>query len=320
MAEYIAVTDVFSTIDHGSLKRQALMFDKLVIPNFRATLDGLHAKHSEKAELFAEFDWLLDHSVVVEPDIDVNENELRKNPEYREFFTYYFDHLVSMDQTFRDVTVSDLVTINNATGEQELTEKGRACWQSVSTMFGLQAREISIQLRLLRGMDAYPVLSSLIPRVDQTNKDTVTQVVLNEFPVPDEQTPWEHIEEFRTDPESRSRFFALKEWINEVARMRLPRVEVEDRLKAHIADYEIHMGTHKLNRKWDVLKIIMSADFGLLAAAKLTGWTPFITAAGVIASPLIAIKQQQIKLFQAEQQTPGREIAYIVKAIEKFEL
>jgi hypothetical protein len=78
------------------------------------------------------------------------------------------------------------------------------------------------------------------------------------------------------------------------------------------------MQTHRLNRKWDVLKIITSADFRLLAAAKLTGWAPFITAAGIVASPLIAIRQQQVKLLQAEQQAPGREIAYIVKALEKF--
>lgn len=231
MADYIAVTDIFSSIDHGSLKRQALMFDKLVIPNFRATLDGLHAKHPDKSELFAQFDWLLDHGVVFEPDININENELKKDPEYREFFDYYFNHLVSMDSTFRGVAISDLVSINPTTGEQELTDKGRAYWESLGTMFGLQAREISIQLRLLKGMDAYPVLSSLIPPADQTNKGTVTQIVLNEFPVPDDQTPWEHIEEFRSDPESRSKFFALKEWINEVARMKLPRVEVEDRLR-----------------------------------------------------------------------------------------
>jgi hypothetical protein len=318
MAEYIAVTDIFSTTDHGSLKRQALMFDKIVIPNFRATLQGLHEQYPDKSELFAQFDWLMEHDIIFEPDIKVDEDELRKDPEYREFFDYYFNHLVSMDATFRDVAVSDVVVVNPETGEQQLTDRGRTCWESLSTMFGLQAREISIQLRLLKGIDAYPVLSSLVPLVDQTSKDTVTQVVLNEFPVPDEQTPWEHIEEFRSDPKSRSKFFALKEWINEVARMKLPRTEVEDKLKAHIADYEAHMRIHRLNRKWDVLKIITSSDFKLLAAAKLTGWAPFITAAGIIASPLVAIKQQQVKLLQAEQQAPGREIAFIVKAMEKF--
>src|SRR5690242_12472653 len=106
MAEYIAVTDIFSSIDHGSLKRQALMFDKLVIPNFRATLDGLHNKHPDKSELFEQCDWLLDHGVVFEPDINVDENELRKDPEFQEFFDYYFNHLVTMDNTFRGVTIS----------------------------------------------------------------------------------------------------------------------------------------------------------------------------------------------------------------------
>ncbi len=132
------------------------------------------------------------------------------------------------------------------------------------------------------------------------------------------QTPWEQIKDFRSDPTSRSKFFALKDWINEVASMNPPCTEVEDKLKARIADYETHMKVHKLKRKLDTLKIIACAEVGFLTTAKLTGWGTLMTAAGMIVTPFFTIKQQQVKLLEAEQKGPGREIAYIVKSRETF--
>lgn len=320
MSEFIAVNDIFSVIDFGSQKRQALMFDKIAIPNFRKTLNGLHAQHPDKANLFAEFDWLLEMGIVFEPDIDVTEETLNKDEEYREFFEVYWNHLSSMDNSFRGIQLSDVTYTKTDTNEAELTEQGRRLWESLSTLFGLQAREICIQLRILKGLDAYPVLSSLIPSRDtnQSCKATVVQIVLNEFPVPNEQTPWEQINEFRSDAASRAKFFALKDWINDVARMNLPTAEVEDKLKARISDYETHMKVHKLKWKLDTLKIIACAEAGFLTTAKLTGWSTLVTAAGMIVTPFFTIKQQHVKLMEAEQNAPGREIAYIVKTRESF--
>jgi hypothetical protein len=321
MTEFIAVNDIFSIIEYGSLKRQALMFDRITMPNFRKTLDGLHERLPDRSDLFAEFDWLIEKGIVFGGDIDVDEEALKKDPEYQEFFNRYFNHLINMDQTFRGVNIADLVGSNTEGNELELTEKGRTAWESLSGLFGFQARELSLQLRLVKGFDAYPVLSSFIspmPMAQQEDKATVVQIVLQEFPVPDERTAWERIEEFRSDPDSRSKFFPLKQWISEVARMKLPRTEIEDNLRARISEYETQMRLHRIERKWDTLKIIAGVDIGFLAAADYRGWGPLITSAGIVISNFIAIKLQQVKLLQAEQQTPGKEIAYIVKAKETF--
>jgi hypothetical protein len=320
MSEFIAVNDIFSVIDLGCLKREALMFDKIAIPNFQKTLERLHEQHADKSDLFAEFDWLLENGIVFEPDIDVSQDTLAKNEEYREFFDVYWNHLSGMDTSFRGIQLADVVSTKRGTNEAELTEKGRVLSDSLNTLFGLQAREICLQLRFLKGLDAYPVLSSFIPPMEnnQDAKATVVQIVLNEFPVPDEQTPWEQIKDFRSDPASRSKFFALKDWINEVAHMNLPRTEVEDKLTACISDYEAHMKVHKLKQKLDTLKIIACAEAGFLTTAKLTGWSTLMTAAGMIVTPFFTIKQQQVKLMEAEQNAPGREIAYIVKSRESF--
>ena len=317
MAEFVAVNDVFSIIEYGSLKRQALMFDRIAIPNYRKTLDGLHQRFPDKTDLFGEYEWLLEKGIVFDPQIKISQETLDEDEDYRELYELYCDHLLTMGQTFRGVMVADVVQSKD--DQFELPEKGRLLWESLSKLFGLQAREMSLQLRILKGLDAYPVLSSFIsPAVKPNDKSTVIEVVLREFPVPDEQTPWEQIEEFRSDQEAKSKFFALKKLINDLSRMVLPRTEIEDNLKSSIVDYENHMRIHRLKLKLDILKIVAAIDFPLLAAAKLTGWGPVITAAGLIVSPLIAIKQQQVQLLEAEQTAPGREIAYIVKSKEQF--
>ena len=65
MAEFIAVNDIFSIIEYGSLKRQALMFDRISMPNFRKTLDGLHERFSDKSDLFGNFDCLMEYGIVL---------------------------------------------------------------------------------------------------------------------------------------------------------------------------------------------------------------------------------------------------------------
>jgi hypothetical protein len=318
MSEFIAVNDVFSISDHPGFKREALMFDRIAIPNFRKTLDGLHEKHPEKSALFAQYDWLLEHGVIFEPDIDMDEENLNNNAEYRQFYQSYLDHLSSMDALFQGLTLADVIDGKLLENDTKLTDKGEALWKSLSTLFGLQAREMSFKLRLLHGLDAYPILSSFITEMDdhQTDKDMVLQIVLNQFPIPDDVTPWEHIDEFRSDPDSRGKFLALKNWINEVARMELPSNEVEDKLKSAMFEYEQQLKEHRINFKWDVLKTIVYSQ-AFTGGGYLTGWGKLGAAIGVV-KPLFTIRQEHMKLVAAERTAPGREVAYIIKSRETF--
>src|SRR5258705_7476981 len=122
MPEFIAVNDIFSVIDFGCLKRVALMFDKIAIPNFQKTLEALHERHPDKSDLFAEFDWLLEEGILFEPDIDVSEETLNKDEEYREFYELYWNHLSNMDTSFRGIDLADVIRTKTDTNDAELTE------------------------------------------------------------------------------------------------------------------------------------------------------------------------------------------------------
>lgn len=74
------------------------------------------------------------------------------------------------------------------------------------------ARSVGGQLRTLYGMDAYPVFSDVTPQIpmQQQEKCNTVNITLNALPVPDETVPWEQIFEYRSDPDSRSKFLALR--------------------------------------------------------------------------------------------------------------
>jgi hypothetical protein len=178
----------------------------------------------------------------------------------------------------------------------------------------------SIELTEGVGVDAYPILPDIAPGTEKTrsNKDEVMEIVINAMPIPDDTTPWEQIIEFRNDPDSQSKFLTLKNWINEVARMKLEANEVEDKLKALINDYTNHMKVHKIKTKLDTLKTIVLTEAGLITSGWLTGLGALPGVVGMVITPLYSMKQRQVALLEEEQKAPGREIAYIIKSRESF--
>lgn len=80
--------------------------------------------------------------------------------------------------------------------------------------------------------DAYPILPADICLPEDTSaKNEVIRIVLNALPVPDEQTSWEQIIEYRDDPDSQSKFLDLRNWMTEIARNELTPNEAEEKLE-----------------------------------------------------------------------------------------
>jgi hypothetical protein len=67
-------------------------------------------------------------------------------------------------------------------------------------------RRTSVELRVLNEMDAYPILSDIVPQLpfSQNEKCRVIGVVIKALPIPDESVPWEQIWEYRSDPDSQA--------------------------------------------------------------------------------------------------------------------
>jgi hypothetical protein len=116
---------------------------------------------------------------------------------------------------------------------------------------------------------------------------------------------WEQILEYRSDPDSQSRFLALRNWISEVVNAKLTTVEAEDKLEYLVEQYRRHFRLHKLKTNAGILETIVVGAGEFLENAVKLRW-------GAAAKGLFAFKRRRIHLLEGELTAPGREIAYIV--------
>lgn len=143
----------------------------------------------------------------------------------------------------------------------------------------------------------------------------VASLVLKELPVPDELTPWEAILEFRRDEQTKRHLSRLKRWSRGAARRLLTQAvsnaELEDEIEEMLQNYRDHMKVFKMKAQATLLENLVTLGAGALediAKLKLES----------LASRFFQVRHQRIALMGAELKAPGRELAYIANAQERF--
>lgn len=144
----------------------------------------------------------------------------------------------------------------------------------------------------------------------EVHTSPVLDIVLKELPLPDESVPWEKIRDFRTDEDARANLLALRQWTRKVAAANTPAMEIREELEHLRASFDSHMRFHRMKTRPGVLRTLVSLPTALGKAAKLDF-------GGAVDALLIA-KTREIALLEAERSAPGREVAFISKAAEKF--
>jgi len=168
-------------------------------------------------------------------------------------------------------------------------------------------------LRVLHNIDAFPVLTTPLVEAETNVKarSAAIKFTLNALPTPDETVSLEQIVEFRSDPDSTSKFLALRNWINEIGRTGMCEIEIEQKLEFLLDDYAKHMQLHRMKISSGKLETILTTTaevIGNLATFNL----------GKATKAVFEYKKQKVALLEGERTSPGREIAYLFKAKEKF--
>ena len=171
-------------------------------------------------------------------------------------------------------------------------------------------RGAAAYLRLTGQADAIPV--STTTYAHQAGADTVVQVMLPEVPSPAEDTPWESIIDFRNDPDARHAYSSLRAWIRRLAHSDYTAAEIRDELRHCLAEYDRFMRLHRMSTRMSGLQLLVVGTASLLEnLIKLR-----LTA---VAQSLFSFSERRIQLAQAEMVAPGHELAYILKARERFD-
>jgi hypothetical protein len=306
-----------------SLKRGALMFERLGLPIWCFSVNVSKKAGLENRDVFAEIEWLMDNNIIFSPEDLIDEDKLRRDKEYLEYekaANFVSEKASAAYQRLRDFDMCycpmeegrpEFKRINQVmNGLRDDLDKSSKRLHLLSG--DVEARRVSIALKKLHRMDAIPIISNSNFSNDVVaEKADVIQIVVNTLPVPDDNTSWEQILEFRSDPDSYSKFLALRNWINEVARNKLTPLEVEQKLEYLMDQHRRHMKLHRMKTNTGMLETIVVSTAELVEDLVKIKW-------GKIAKGLFSFRQRKIALLEGELKSPGSEVAYVIKAQEAY--
>lgn len=306
MREFVGVRgllDILFASDHepGRLKRELLIFDRIAVTQYESCVARIRKrKKSQLPDFLKELDWLIEQGLVF--DAGGLDKTAPLSDEYKAYGDEAAKRFRLIDEAVKGVRK------NSRKYEQIMIVNGAFAVQC-------QTRMASISLRDLHGLDAYPVFFLPVlpmPIAQRNKKQQVANICFKALPIPDDSTPWEQIIEYRSDPDSQSKFLALRYWMSEVARAELTPAEVEEKLEYLVNQYQKHMKLHRMKTNVGTLETVVTTGAEVLGDLVSFKW-------GKAAEALFSLKRRQVALLEGELTAPGNEVAYIVKARETFD-
>ena len=326
MREFVAVAHPVFAFDASALKQQALMFRRIGIPSLSSILS---ATHEDTQEVRRNLEWLIKAGVLFEPpaerrvkissvDHDSALDLLRDDGKriIEVLFGFSIEELVDARgdekktaEFLKKIQIDRLKTAFFAAVEPP----DRLLDQLKSLATNL-TRLLSIELREADQLDAHPILPNELGSFDvsqpATKHDVVT-IALAALPIPDDQTSWEQIIEYRDDPVLQDKFLDLRHWMSEVARGDLTPPEIEEKLEYLLSRYRRHLDIHKMKSNTTIFETVVVTTADVLGNLARFQW-------GKAAQGLFSFKHRKVDLLEGELKAEGSEVAYIMKARNLF--
>lgn len=306
---------------YTSPKRELLYFDRLAVTHLQHLIDWNKSSVHGKYEWARELEWLREQDLLFDPltrhatgtgpgwPVD---DDLLKAVSHRtshdSLYARYVEHPSWKSLPGTNMRVFD--------GDKDFLMEMFEAWRMEDWCFSFYlCRYLAGQIRLQQTDDAVTIMP--LPPVLRGTKGEfdsgdAVHVTINSLPVPDDDTSWEEIIEFRNDPDSIRKHVQLKVWVRELARGAVPRHEAAEKLEWLMHQYSHHMQIHRLKTKQGVLEAIVTTTAEVAEGIFTFKWSK-------AAKALFSVGQGYIHLLEEETKAPGREVAYVVKAINTFQ-
>jgi hypothetical protein len=303
MKDFIGVRHKWGTIicaeSLQTLKRDALLFTRIAIPSLDGWMNW-QGQQSTQTPSYFELKQLEEKGIIYD---SLSDSSL----DHSKLFQEHQLHLAEAMKLVKRFNEGD-------TQHLSLSAKEVLAWGAESLVVNeYLVRIVSAQLRDVYHTDSLPILFIDLPSSKETQikRSDVMNIALNTLPVPSPLISWEQIIEYRSDPDSHSKFLALRHWMSEVARAELTPAEVEEKLEHLIDQYQKHMQLHRMKTNVGTLETIVTTTAEVLGDLASFKW-------GKAAEALFSLKKRKVALLEGELTAPGNEVAYIVKARETF--
>lgn len=163
------------------------------------------------------------------------------------------------------------------------------------------------------GIDVVPIVEGFRPEntKDKGKEYQIIEVILSKFPVIDDNISWDAIIDFKSDPESKRKFLALRNWMIDISKSNYSISEIDEKLEYLLNEYTVHLEKHKIDTQVGFIKSFTITTLEVienLAKLKLSK----------VAKTLFEINEQSSKLLEIDENAPGKEIAYIYNTHKKL--
>jgi hypothetical protein len=286
----------------SNLKRLLLLFDTIGI----ADLEGNTAEARDRSRLFPELEQVANDleycatkGLVFEPFDVVRELKLAKTVSSKANVEALGAAIIAVEKSRR--------------------ESGRDPEAYLKKLWGLEERRQQLGARIFAkdlahgGYETSTVISGDLVSVNDSvgiNADVI-KVVLTRLPEPDDSVPWEKVFDFRDDPENQGYLNGLRVWMREASRGALTATELAEKLEWLIHQREQHLRAHNIAQNQGTFGATFIASMEIienLSKLKL----------GAVAKGIVALSNRKAELLKTEMSAPANEIAYLVRARDRF--
>ena len=284
MRDTASVQSIFNILLNKTLKRDALLFDKLVIISSNLKRMERWFPH-DFANVHNELDWLAEQGLV-----------------------QVVPYVQSADEFCESLDIAFFIRLQT----QKVTDESFVR-SAIRLDLDYHCRMHSIDMRLKQDVEAiahvelpeFPSQKGSVPTSD------LLAMTVGFLPTPDEQTSWEQILDYRSDPDSQAKYLDLRNWMNEMARANLSPTEAEEKLEYLVSQFERHIALHKLKTKRSTLETVVVSTAEVAEDLVKFKWGKLVTS-------LFAIGRKKAELLEAELTAPGSAVSYIWKSREVF--
>lgn len=298
--------------DFSNLKQQALFFDRIgfyKLNKFYADLnESLHLwkkSHPEfqtdKGEtILRELEWLQEQNLIFELKLE----ELGRPEFIPANMGEQFEDTKALLRRILEIEFTDPKSIKNKTHRVELFREQRL----------MILRFMAIVMEKTKGVTTVTTFpyTEYARKVPNSRKADVAQIVINRLPLPNNETSWEQIIDYRNDPENQNNLLGLRHWIRKISKEELSKAEIEDEIEWRINEFQNHMKLHKMKANTETLEAVVKAPLEIIENLIKLKFSK-------IPEPFFALKKRQINLLEAELNAPSKEISYIIKTREAFQ-
>ncbi len=160
----------------------------------------------------------------------------------------------------------------------------------------------------IRNVSVTPIIDNA-GQINNSRETDVVHLIINNLPIPNEIVPYDEILDFK---QSNQRvYLGLIRWINQVIRSDMKLQEIEDELLYYILEFQNALELEKASYRLSTLEVILKLPIEIVEHMIKINWSK-------IPGSLISIRKNRIDLLKAESKLPGREVAYITLANEKY--